>query len=243
FNRAIGARASAMEHLVPEMMFSTEDDPAHGISAVKALALAAEQGQRIWTITSDNLDIALPSLSLATETKTDIRNAVRAGKVVTAHEARINFHGWIGEGYMVIDPNTGAGAYMIAGGSNGGFIIFAQDYTTNLNMSMAFFFVGVTKLTRTILGLFTSGAVAKTFGTVTVLDLLRSLPKGGIATLNGVGGTIIAVALNVFINTIVAGAALIGGIGFGSLISAFPVFGTDQNITDWWVDFWWDLLH
>ncbi|MCJ8503177.1 hypothetical protein, partial [Desulfatitalea alkaliphila] len=44
-------------------------------------------------------------------------------KVVTAHEARINFHGWIGEGYTVIDPNTGAGAYMIAGGSNGGVLI------------------------------------------------------------------------------------------------------------------------
>jgi hypothetical protein len=38
---------SAMEHLVPEMMFSTEENPAHGISAVKALQLAAAEGQKI----------------------------------------------------------------------------------------------------------------------------------------------------------------------------------------------------
>ncbi|MCJ8503207.1 hypothetical protein, partial [Desulfatitalea alkaliphila] len=44
-------------------------------------------------------------------------------KVVTAHEARINFHGWIGEGYLIIDFETGAGAYMIAGGKNGGVLI------------------------------------------------------------------------------------------------------------------------
>ncbi|WP_019605287.1 hypothetical protein [Teredinibacter turnerae] len=38
FVRAQGSRASAMEHSVPEQMFSTEDSPAEGISAVKALA-------------------------------------------------------------------------------------------------------------------------------------------------------------------------------------------------------------
>jgi hypothetical protein len=37
----------------------------------------------------------------------------------TAHENRINFNDWIGEGYTLIDPNTGAGAYMISGGGNG----------------------------------------------------------------------------------------------------------------------------
>jgi hypothetical protein len=46
----------------------------------------------------------------------DIRNAVNANKIVTAHETQINFNGWIGEGYTMIDPQTGAGAYMIAGG-------------------------------------------------------------------------------------------------------------------------------
>lgn len=74
FNQAQGARMSAMEHLVPEHkmagailhsaaarrvrymdvlneMFSTEDNPANGISAVKALQIAGAEGQKIWTIT------------------------------------------------------------------------------------------------------------------------------------------------------------------------------------------------
>lgn len=50
----------------------------------------------------------------------EIRNSVNAGKVVTAYEQTINFNGWIGEGYIILDPETGAGAYKIAGGGNGG---------------------------------------------------------------------------------------------------------------------------
>jgi len=48
---------------------------------------------------------------------------VYAGKVVTAHETKINFNGWIGEGYISFDPTTGSGAYQIAGGENGGLLI------------------------------------------------------------------------------------------------------------------------
>jgi hypothetical protein len=48
YNQAQGARMSAMEHLVPEQMFSTEDNPAHGISAVKALQIAGAEGQKLF---------------------------------------------------------------------------------------------------------------------------------------------------------------------------------------------------
>ena len=120
FSQSIGARMSAMEHLVPEQMFSTEVNKAQGISAVKALAIASAEGQKIWTIKKDNLNLALSQINLGTDAEADIRNAVNAGKIATTHEARINFNGWIGEGYTLIDPNTGAGAYMISGGGNGG---------------------------------------------------------------------------------------------------------------------------
>lgn len=119
FSQSIGARMSAMEHLVPEQMFSTEENKAQGISAVKALAIASQQGQKIWTINKDNLNLALGRINLGVDAENDIRNAVNAGKIATAHEARINFNGWIGEGYILMDPNTGAGAYMISGGGNG----------------------------------------------------------------------------------------------------------------------------
>jgi len=130
FNRATGARMSAMEHLVPEEMYSTEDNPAHGISAVKALQLAAAEGQKIWTITQSNLSQAMAALNLSSSVEADIRNAVRAGKEVTAHEDTINFHGRPSAGYMVIDPETGAGGYLIAGGENGGFLDFLSEFST-----------------------------------------------------------------------------------------------------------------
>jgi len=122
YNRAIGSRYSAMEHLVPEQMFSTDEAPAQGISAVKAIALASAEGQRIYTITSDNLYTAMAQLQLSADTEQEIQNAVEAGFEVTTHQYQINFNGWVGEGYIIIDPNTGAGAYKIAGGGNGGYV-------------------------------------------------------------------------------------------------------------------------
>jgi uncharacterized membrane protein YjfL (UPF0719 family) len=126
FNQMIGNRYSAMEHLVPEQMFSTEEAPAEGISAVKAIALAGEAGQKIWTITQGNLDVALASINLDRDTENEIRNSVNAGKVVTTHEQSINFNGWVGEGYIILDPQTGAGAYKIAGGGNGAVVPLTQ---------------------------------------------------------------------------------------------------------------------
>ncbi len=123
FTQASGARLSAMEHLVPEQMFSTEDSPAHGISAVKALALASAEGQKIWTITQSNLELALSSINLSPEVESEIRNSVLGGKIATAHEAQLEYFGWVGSGYLLIDPETGAGAYKIAGGSNGAAIL------------------------------------------------------------------------------------------------------------------------
>ncbi|MFT5592097.1 MAG: hypothetical protein ACI8SR_000454 [Oceanicoccus sp.] len=125
FNQMIGNRYSVMEHLVPEQMFSTADAPAEGISAVKAIALANAAGQKIWTITQSNVEVALENINLTTDTESEIRNSVNAGKVVTTHEQSINFNGWIGEGYIIIDPTTGAGAYKIAGGGNGGALAVA----------------------------------------------------------------------------------------------------------------------
>lgn len=129
FTKASGARLSAMEHLVPEQMFSTPEAPTHGISAVKALALASAEGQKIWTINQDNLSLALDKIDLSAEVEAEIRNAVLAGNVATAHESQLVFHGWTGSGYLLIDPDTGAGAYKIAGGSNGGQLLTEADKT------------------------------------------------------------------------------------------------------------------
>ncbi len=126
FNASQGPRQSANEHLVPEQLFddpNTAEKEVEGVSAVKAIQIAQEQGQTIYTINKDNYSQVLPKLKLSSSVLTDIRNAVNAGRVVTAHERNISVKGWSGSGYIIIDPNTGTGAYLIDGGANGGYIL------------------------------------------------------------------------------------------------------------------------
>jgi hypothetical protein len=144
YNQAQGARMSAMEHLVPETMFSTEDNPAHGISAVKALQIAAAEGQRIWTITSENVDVAANNLTLPDDIISEIRNSAAAGMEITAHEQPVNFYGSSQVGYIILDPETGAGAYKIGGGENGGYIFGLH---TALLIHLSLLFIGSVSVT------------------------------------------------------------------------------------------------
>ncbi|PTQ90506.1 transglutaminase-like domain-containing protein [Agitococcus lubricus] len=117
-----GPRQSANEHLIPEQLF---DDPttnitdAEAVSAVKALQLAAEAGQKIFTVTQANINTVLPQLNHKAVIMEDVRNAVNAGKVVTISQRAISYNGWTGAGYSIVDTQTGAGAYLIGGGADG----------------------------------------------------------------------------------------------------------------------------
>jgi hypothetical protein len=143
YNRLRGQYMSALEHAIPERFFN---DPAQcnlegstnpvaglpacpqGVSAVKALGLAAQAGQKIYTITrtvyANNPNIVGSALSAHSfETQQAVQNALSVGLEVTIHEAPITQSGWTGAGYTTIDPETGAGGYLIEGGSNGGWLI------------------------------------------------------------------------------------------------------------------------
>ena len=70
----------------------------------------------------------------------DIRNAINTGKVVTVHASAINHLRWHGTGYIITDTATGAGAYMISGGFNGGDIgIVENQKGMNLGVVVSFF--------------------------------------------------------------------------------------------------------
>ena len=137
YNKMRGQYGSAMEHAIPEQFWvdrnkcSYVDDKGQlknpslqpcqeAISAVKAIAIAQSQGQKIYTINKDNAATALPKLTLSGTVGQEIRNAIEAGKEVTFHEKAISAHGWSGQGYIIVDPKTGAGAYLIEGKGNGG---------------------------------------------------------------------------------------------------------------------------
>ncbi len=122
YNQQMGAAYSAYEHLIPEQLFSTEEEPVEGISAVKALAIASQQGQRIYTFTEDNL-VYLSDLTVDQGTKDEIQAQVQAGMVATVHQHPITYTGWTGVGYTIVHPETGAGSYKISGGSNGGSVV------------------------------------------------------------------------------------------------------------------------
>jgi hypothetical protein len=129
YNRQSGMRASAYEHLIPEKLFTDQTQPnaPQAISAVKALAIAASQGQKIYTITQANQDILLPQINVDPDVMTEMQNALSIGKEVTVHQSPITQSGWTGTGYIITDPATGAGAYKISGGANGAYL-YMKEY-------------------------------------------------------------------------------------------------------------------
>jgi transglutaminase-like putative cysteine protease len=116
----VGMALSAREHEIPESHLANDQYSGEGVSAVKALSVALAQGQRVYHVTSANLDLALAQTALSPEIEADIRNAINAGQVAVIHERPLTIGGWTGAGYILTDPRTGSGAYRIAGGLNGG---------------------------------------------------------------------------------------------------------------------------
>ena len=120
FNRSSGMRNSALEHQVPEQLFSTDENPAEGVSTAKALSVATTEGQKIYTLTSDNAD-QLDNITIDDGARAEIESGLSLGMEVTVHEALITVGGWTGSGYVILDPEYGIGAYKISGGESGGF--------------------------------------------------------------------------------------------------------------------------
>jgi hypothetical protein len=137
FVRQMSTRLSAYEHLVPEKFWTNEQNPGEGVSAVKALAKAAAEGQRIYSLTAQNASMVY-RLQIDDATRVEIQNALNAGRTVTAHEMPITVSGWSGSGYIIEDLATGAGAYKISGGANGAWIP-----KTEIGLAMLSFFLPI----------------------------------------------------------------------------------------------------
>ena len=90
------------------------------VSTISILAAAQEKGIELLLISSANMAEEMEKLNTTDTTKQAVTEAVNAGKIVTIPAEDMTIGSWSGTGYMVIDPETGAGAYMISGGLNGG---------------------------------------------------------------------------------------------------------------------------
>ena len=140
-----GIWQSALEHLIPERFFTDIHNPREAVSAVKALEIASKQGQRIYTITSENVTSVLPQLAVAPDIKTSIQHAVAAGQLALVTQHNVVVGSWRGTGYIFFDPETGSGAYLISGGLNGG----ALGVSFALGALVALMFVGSAALVGT----------------------------------------------------------------------------------------------
>lgn len=109
YNKMRGQYSSALEHAIPERFFNDTTqcnapgasatttpplDPnkpacAEGISAVKAIAIAQNQGQKVFVINATNAAVAIPQLQHRSSVIQEVRASVAAGKEVTIHEAPI----------------------------------------------------------------------------------------------------------------------------------------------------------
>ena len=90
------------------------------ISAVQLLQEANAQGIPLYLLTSQTLPGALPQLQLDADVLADIRTAVDTGKTVLVSAREVVRDRWTGVGYVIQDPATGAGAYLLQGGWRGG---------------------------------------------------------------------------------------------------------------------------
>jgi len=142
----VGMMTSAWEHRIPEMLFTNEENPGEAVSAVKALAIASAEGQRIYQVTQENVNAVLPVLNISSEVKDEIRASVAVGKKATVSQNNITVGGWTGVGYIIADPDTGAGAYRISGGANGGSFVFGM--TTGFAVGV----LALSMITGTFLG-------------------------------------------------------------------------------------------
>ncbi len=90
------------------------------VSTIAALNEANSQDIPIYAITQANAATALSNIDVDADTKAEISAAVGAGMRVTVPQQQVTIGNFTGTGYIVEDPETGAGAYEITGGRSGG---------------------------------------------------------------------------------------------------------------------------
>jgi transglutaminase-like putative cysteine protease len=115
---AFGKVGSSLEGLIFHQAFAV---PANlVISTTSMLKSANDQGVRTYTVTQANAASVLPQLQLDPDVQGDVTNAVGAGMRVTVPQRDVQVGQFLGTGYIVEDPVSGAAAYLISGGLNGG---------------------------------------------------------------------------------------------------------------------------
>lgn len=118
FVRTSGLQGSYLEGSVLDQLYQRR--LGAGVSAVQLMQDAILGNIPIYHVTPANASQVLPLLHVPGAVRTDIVNAIAAGKTVLVPENDFLKDNYRGLGYIVEDPETGAAAYLIAGGQAGG---------------------------------------------------------------------------------------------------------------------------
>ena len=108
-------QGSLLEHRVFEQLFWVES-----ISADKGLQLARAQGAPVYRIEAQNLATVLPNLSHPQTVLDAIAAWAALGHVIDAPATRLWHQDWRGSVWRVVNSDSGAAGYFIAGGLAGG---------------------------------------------------------------------------------------------------------------------------
>ncbi len=116
---AAGSCGSAAEHSVFEKLHGIES-----VSTEKILGLANRQGIPIYTINQDNISVILPLISAPANVKQNISDSVvNSGWIAVIPQRGLQVNQWFGYGWQIIDPNSGAAGYLLAGYLTSGSIL------------------------------------------------------------------------------------------------------------------------
>lgn len=115
----MGAGGSIAEGASWAMLSGTYSNDI-GMSAASLIAQAIDEGQRLFQIDQNNVDVALQQLQLSSDAEAEIRQAVNHGQIAVAHEREISRRGWSGAGYVLFDPINGGSLQRVEGGFAGG---------------------------------------------------------------------------------------------------------------------------
>ncbi|WP_202080546.1 transglutaminase domain-containing protein [Caldalkalibacillus salinus] len=158
FMVASGMMGSALEHHIFEQTVGVPS-----VSTIKLFQIANERGIPTYTVTEENIDRVLPKLNVSSIVKQDILSAIDKGHHVTIPGEDIQFFDWKGTAYIVLDPETGAAAYRIGGGINGGSTAFIIDLATIITILDA------------MIGILTTGVLILSGGPATAIGLILGL--------------------------------------------------------------------
>ena len=147
----------------------TGRDVAGSLSAATLLLRANEAQIPLYEISQANVGQDLPTLSLNDDDKTDIQNAVGAGQIVLVPAREMRIGSWSGVGYVVMDPNTGAGVWRVSGGLNGAIDVGCIVKAISLNVLCNLMF---DKLLRQFIALLDPAAILARLATKALVSLI-----------------------------------------------------------------------